>query len=80
MSDKKHSVHWGWLLVIAACAGGALFYLREQEARQCRQALAHSLPISGYGGDADAALALAADLNRQRARDCYVRGLLSASD
>jgi hypothetical protein len=77
MSEKKSGPLWGWLLAIAVVIGGVYLYMREQEAQQCRRALAYSTPITGYSGDAGAALALASELNHQKAQDCYVRGLIS---
>ena len=70
---------WGVLLLIALVVGGGYLYWREQEAQRCRRALMYSSPIrESYGGDADAALALAVEMNSQTARECYERGLISA--
>lgn len=74
---RDNGPRWGTLLVIALIVGGVWWCMREQEAQACRRALVYSAPISGYGGDADAALALASEINSQKARDCYTRGLIS---
>lgn len=74
----RQGPRWGVLLLIALVVGGGYLYWREQEAQRCRRALMYSSPISArYGGDVDAALSLATEINSQTARECYERGLIS---
>lgn len=61
-------------------AGAVFFFIRETEARECRQALASASATYGaYENEKiNAALALAKEINREKAERCFVNGLIAA--
>lgn len=76
---RMKSNPWLALLVIAALAGGAYWFNREQEVRECRRAAVSASQPAYDGGNETirAGLALARQIDAEKVADCYRRGLLA---
>lgn len=72
----RNAIAWG--VVAALAVGGIAWADRERRVQDCRRVAAHAVGgFESYGDpQIDGALELAVTRNRERARQCYERGLL----